>query len=177
MPGCGAAAAVCAGLGLALVLKGLRLSEARSSVPVRVALIERGDDLRDTLARLGDADVAAFERYLEIMKQPHAKPEQARRHDQLARAIEKTCRVPLEIACASRDGLALGVEALEQTSARLRSDTQAGLRLMHAGLNAVLIGFDDNLADIDDAALRNVLAQERHALQAEADALLGRVGD
>ncbi|WP_197038287.1 cyclodeaminase/cyclohydrolase family protein [Billgrantia saliphila] len=178
MPGCGAAAAVSAGFGLALVLKGLRLSDARAPSAQRSGMIARGDALGDALARLADEDVAVFENYLSAVKRSHGAPQRVEQRDdktELERAIESTCRVPLEIARACRDGLALSVEALPQTAERLQSDTRAGARLLHAGLNAVLVGLADNLGDLADPELRDALDAERKALLAGADGWLARL--
>ncbi|KAA0010731.1 cyclodeaminase/cyclohydrolase family protein [Billgrantia pellis] len=176
MPGCGAAAAVSAGLGLALVLKGLRLSDTRAPGVPRRELIARGDGLRDELARLADDDIAVFENYLSAKKHSHGTPQRAGREiGEMERAIESACRVPLAIARACRDGLVLSVEALPQTAERLQSDTLAGAKLLHAGLGAVLAGVDDNLEGLADPKERRALEGERETLQAEADSWLSRL--
>ncbi len=170
MPGCGAAAAVSAGIGLALVLKGLRLGvEGRAALACH-ALVARGDALRQRLARLADDDIAGFEAYLAAQRLPHATPQQARQRDEARQqALLAACRVPLEIAHACCDGLALGSEALAHTAPALRSDTRAGLRLLGAAFDAVLVGFDDNLPGLADAARRAALAEERDRLRREAE--------
>lgn len=175
-PGCGAAAAVSADFGLALALKGLRLGDARHPDDERGELIVGGDTLRDSLAQSADDDVAAFEAYLEATRLPHDTPEQSRQRD-IARqeAIVQACRVPLRIARACREGLALCQQAEPWTPALLKSDTRAGARLLHAGLSAVLVGLDANLERVTDDALRHSLADARHTLQREADDWLDRL--
>ena len=61
MPGCGAVAVVSADLGLALVLKGLHLSQHHDATAPRQALIDKGAALKQQLAPLAQEDVAAYE--------------------------------------------------------------------------------------------------------------------
>lgn len=170
MPGCGAAAAVSAGIGLALVLKGLRLGAGGADTPARHALTARGAALRQRLARLADDDIAGFEAYLAAQRLPHRTPGQARQRDEARQqALLEACRVPLEIARGCCEGLVLGSEALVHTAPALRSDTRAGLRLLGAAFDAVLVGFDDNLPGLADASRRAGLAEERDRLRREAE--------
>ncbi|MGQ4877860.1 cyclodeaminase/cyclohydrolase family protein [Billgrantia sp. LNSP4103-1] len=167
MPGCGAAAAVSAALGMALVLKGLRLSDDRS------ALISRGDALCEALARLADDDIAVFGQFLAAAKRaPNAAERAGKQEDEMERAVESACRVPLEIARACRDALALSAEALPLTAERFHSDTRAGARLLHAALLAVLAGLEDNLQGLDGREDREALRQSGRALRAEAETWL-----
>ena len=64
MPGCGAVAVVSADLGLALVLKGLHLSQHHDATAPRQALIDKGAALKQQLAPLAQEDVAAFEAFM-----------------------------------------------------------------------------------------------------------------
>ncbi|WP_444678919.1 cyclodeaminase/cyclohydrolase family protein [Halomonas sp. E19] len=170
MPGCGAAAAVSAGIGLALVLKGLRLGEETAEAPGRSALIARGNALRQRLAHLADDDIAGFEAYLAAQRLPHRTPGQARQRDEARQqALLAACRVPLQIARGCCDGLALGSEALAHTAAALQSDTRAGLQLLAAAFDAVLVGLDDNLPGLADSQQRADLAEERDRLRQEAE--------
>lgn len=172
-PGCGAAAAVSAGFGLALILKGLRLGEAKHPRTERDALIVRGDALEDVLSRSADDDVAAFNAYLMAIKLPHQTTAESQRRDEAIQAAAvQACAIPLAIARACRDGLALSGEALAWTSSQLQSDTRAGALLLHAGLSAVLQGVDANLPSLHDAVARDAMARERRVLQDEADARL-----
>lgn len=172
-PGCGAAAAVSASFGLALVLKGLRRGETGQDRAECAALIARGDAFEDRLARLANDDVAAFEAYLAAMKLPHDTAEStARRNAAIHDAIEQASAIPLAIARTCLDGLGLAIEARAWTSSHLQSDTQAGARLLHAGLCAVLAGVDANLSGLRDAHEREAMVRERHALQQAADSRL-----
>lgn len=175
MPGCGAAAAVSAGFGLALVLKGLRLSHARSPTPQQDALIERGDPLQDRLARYAEDDVTVFKEYLAAVERANTSRSDEHSDADVQLAIESTCRVPLMIAQGCLDGLELSVEALPETAESFRSDTLAGALLLHAGLRAVLAGLDDNLEGLENSGERDTFRLERQALEAEADNCLSRL--
>lgn len=172
-PGCGAAAAVSAGFGLALILKGLRRGKAGHARAERDAVVARGDAFEDRLVRLANDDVVAFDAYLAAVKLPHDNAESAARRDVAVQdAIERASTIPLSIARTCLDGLGLAVEALVWTPSRLQSDTRAGALLLHGGLCAVLAGVDANLPGLRDANEREAMACERHALQQAADARL-----
>lgn len=169
-PGCGAAAAVTADLGLALVIKGLRISESKSPDARRAELIGKVRILLKDLAELADKDVAAFEAYMDRLRLPQATGAQAsRRRDAVAEAALTVTEVPLETAQACLGGLTLALEALELTTANLRSDVLAGGQLLHAGLSAVLVSVDSNLAGLRDEAERAPMARLRDDLQRDAD--------
>lgn len=178
-PGCGAAAAASAGMGLALVLKGLRISDGKHPDAERGVLIARGDAQRVELGRYADEDVDAFNAYLAAVKRPHASDaERQARKRAIQAAAERANQVPLATAHSCLAALRLSSEALTTTADNLRSDTLAGGLMLHAALSSVLINVDANLASLDDAAERESMATERHALQREADrlrdALLGQ---
>lgn len=168
MPGCGAAAASAAATGLALVLKGLRLSTDEHAMEARDSLIRQADACVDALAGYADEDVAAFQAYLAARKA--ARDPQ---HDSaIADAQQRINQVPMETARACLQGLRLSERATPYTKSALQSDTQAGAQLLHAGLSMVLLNVDANAAQLDDAEKRAALQAERRQLQAEADRCL-----
>jgi formiminotetrahydrofolate cyclodeaminase len=174
MPGCGAVAANAAANGLSLVLKGLRLSKPRGDSgdsEAHADLIDRADRLVEELGGYADEDVAAFKAYLAARKQT----EDSEHSDALDAAVERINQVPLDTARACRRALELTLEANEHTRAALQSDTHAGARLLHAGLCMVLLNVDANIDTLDNAEQRETLAEERVALQANADRLLDRL--
>ncbi len=175
-PGCGAAAAASAGMGLALVLKGLRITDGKHPDAERAELIARGDANLAELGRYADEDVDAFRAYLDAVKQPHdSAAERQARERAIQAAAERANQVPLATARSCLEALRLSGEALPGTADNLRSDTLAGGLMLHAALSSVLINVDANLASLQDAAERESMAAERHALQHEADRLRGTV--
>lgn len=170
MPGCGAAAAASAAIGLALVLKGLRFS-GQQLAPHRDELIGRADLLADRLAGYADDDVSAFKDYLAALKKTGAE----NRDDALEQASERITRIPLETAHVCIEGLELTHEALALTKTSIQSDTRAGARLLHAGLCMVLLNVDANVHHLTDAEERERMVSERETLRSRADQLLEAV--
>jgi formiminotetrahydrofolate cyclodeaminase len=166
-PGCGAAAAVTADIGLALVLKGLRISEAHGSDPTRRGLLQAAEALLGRPGAFADDDVRAFGDYLNAARDGEPEQKQA--------ASRQACAVPLALAHCCLEALELAVDAWPCTDPNVQSDAQAGAVLIHAGLSAALINVDADLASLEDAVSRDQVAQARTRLQAEGDDLLQRL--
>lgn len=166
-PGCGAAAAVTADIGLALVLKGLRISEAHGADPTRRALLQAAEALSGRPGAFADDDVRAFGDYLNAAREGEPEQKQA--------ASRQACAVPLALAHCCLEALELAVDAWPCTALIVQSDARAGAVLIHAGLSAALINVDADLASIDDAASRDQAGLTRGRLQTEGDDLLQRL--
>lgn len=167
-PGCGAAAAVASDIGLALVLKGLRISEARSSEPARRRLLQVAESLIGRPGAFADADIRAFQEYLQASHHQTAAAD-------LQAASRQVCAVPLATARSCLKALELANEAWPLVAAVVRSDIQAGALLIHAGLRAALINVEADLGSIEDNQSREQVAQLHRRLRSEADGLLQRL--
>ena len=175
-PGCGAAAAASADLGLALVMKGLRISDAKHPDNKRKHLLDKAKQLLETLADHADSDMQAFEGYLQALQMPKdSENQRERRRQALDTATCEVNRIPLVTAEACLDGLALALEARPLSEAYLQSDVIAGGLLLHSGLSAVLLNVDANLDELDDDRVREGVARERQTLQHQADDYLRRL--
>ncbi len=163
-PGCGAAAAVSAEIGVALVLKGLRISDAHGSEPERLERLRAAEALLGRTGAFADHDMQAFDDYLSAARDNEPEQKQA--------AARQACAVPLALAHCCLEALELAVIAWPLCAERLRSDVQAGAFLIHAGLSAALINVDTDLAGLDDQTAREQAGAARARLQAEGDALL-----
>ena len=168
-PGCGAAAAVTADIGVALVLKGLRISEAHGSDPVRHELLQAAEALLGRPGAFADDDMQAFDDYLSAARHGEVEDKQA--------AARQACAVPLALAHCCLEALELAVDAWPRTDPIVQSDVQAGAVLIHAGLSAALINVDADMASLDDAAAQDQVGRTRRRLQSEGDALLRRLVD
>lgn len=168
-PGCGAAAAVTADIGVALVLKGLRISEAHGSDPVRHELLQAAEALLGRPGAFADDDMQAFDDYLSAARHGEVENKQA--------AARQACAVPLALAHCCLEALELAVDAWPRTDPIVQSDVQAGAVLIHAGLSAALINVDADMASLDDAAAQDQVGRTRRRLQSEGDALLRRLVD
>ncbi|MGQ7260299.1 cyclodeaminase/cyclohydrolase family protein [Vreelandella sp. V005] len=169
MPGCGAVAVVSADLGLALVLKGLHLSQRHDTTALRQALIDEGGSLKQRLAPLAQEDVAAFEAFIAAVGR-HEEDEgrQSALHAAAATAVE----VPLKTAQLCAAALALTQQAEEHIEQQFISDAHAGARLIHASLHSVLLNVDANAKQLGSDAARGKARLSRDDLSQRADALL-----
>ncbi|TLX59863.1 hypothetical protein DN824_06710 [Stutzerimonas nosocomialis] len=172
MPGCGAVAAVSASLGLALVLKALRISQGHQEDPRRQRLIEPVETLLQRLGSFADDDMQAFSRYLQAARQPDDGP-----GDALQAAARQACAVPLATAHACLEALDLSVSALPLASDVVRADIAAGAVLIHSALSAALLNVDADLPCLDGHDNREQARTLRQRLQTDADATLQRLRD
>lgn len=170
-PGCGAAAAVTADVGLALVVKGLRISEAHSSEPHRHELLQAAEALLGRAGVFADHDMQAFNDYLSAAREGL---------EQKQAAARQACAVPLALAHCCIEALELAITAWPCTAANVQSDIQAGAILIHAGLSTALINVDADMASLEDTSAREQAGHTRQRLQGEGDdllkTLLDRVG-
>ncbi|MBZ5488505.1 cyclodeaminase/cyclohydrolase family protein [Halomonas aquamarina] len=170
MPGCGAAASVTAALGMALMLKGVHLSQQHETSEARRVLIDEGERLKAQLAPLADKDIAAFEGLMEAFQMPHGNEhEENARRRAIQQAAATAVDVPLTTARLCREALALGERAGEYSERQFASDAQAGCELLVAALRSVLLNVEANIDSLGSDA------EKRHA-QAAHDELKKQVG-
>lgn len=171
MPGCGAVAANAAANGLALVLKGLRLTQSNGDDGTARRLIEQAQRLLEQLGDYANEDIAAFKAYLAAKKRTDESDSEAELED----AVERINQVPLDTARCCLEALEYTEQAIGDIKAALQSDARAGAQLVHAGLSMVLINVDTNIDGLEEEAERRELADRRASLQADADRLLKRL--
>lgn len=162
-PGCGAAAAVTADLGLALVVKALRISRRHADSVALAEQLAQAESLLGRLGRFADEDMQAFSDYLQAAQ----RSDEAR--DELA--ARQACAVPLASAHGCLQGLEIAVVARPLVRGALSSDVRAGGLLLHAALSAALLNVDADLAQLS-AAQAHRLRAARTRLQQDADRCL-----
>ncbi|SPJ32943.1 cyclodeaminase/cyclohydrolase family protein [Kushneria phyllosphaerae] len=172
MPGCGATAVVSADLGLALVLKGLNLSQQHDASAPRQALIDEGNSLKQRLSPLAEKDVAAFEAFMAAVGRDREDDE---RTQAIHVAAHNAVEVPLETARLCDAALALSYQARAHIEQQFTSDAIAGARLIHAALHGVLLNVDANAGQLGSDAARDQARHAREGLAQRADALLATV--
>lgn len=161
-PGCGAAAAVTADLGLALVVKALRISRRHADSVALAEQLAQAESLLGRLGRFADEDMQAFSDYLQA----------AQRGDEARDlAARQACAVPLASAHGCLQGLEIAVVARPLVRGALSSDVRAGGLLLHAALSAALLNVDADLAQLS-AAQAHRLRAARTRLQQDADRCL-----
>ncbi|GGJ82475.1 cyclodeaminase/cyclohydrolase family protein [Pseudomonas matsuisoli] len=156
-PSCGAAAGVSASLGLSLILKAIRIGSDPADVGTR-GLINEAATLHQQLSTHADTDARVFQRFLKA-EAPEMKGQAAR--DSVA--------IPLATAHSCREAMRLGERAAPYVKETMRSDVVAGVLLLGAALEAVLLNVRANLAQVDDDTERRTLAERCRTLQADAD--------
>lgn len=166
-PGCGAVAATTAVLGLALVLKGLNISESKAPDGVRAKRITQAQQLLQTLSRQADRDGEAFAAYLEATRRARDSGQDGAR--ELREAAARLNLIPLEIAVTCNEALALTVASTDFCTANLQGDLLGGGTLLHAALSAALLTADADLAALDDPAEQHRAREHCRALQQGAD--------
>lgn len=172
MPGCGATAVVSADLGLALVLKGLNLSQQHDASASRQALIEEGESLKTRLSPLAEADVAAFEAFMAAVGRDREDDGRIRAiHEAADTAVE----VPLKTAHLCDAALALAHQARDNIERQFMSDAIAGARLIHAALHGVLLNVEANAGQLGSDAARDRALHARQGLAQRADAVLANI--
>ncbi|WP_263263312.1 cyclodeaminase/cyclohydrolase family protein [Pseudomonas sp. RIT-PI-S] len=166
VPSCGATAAVCGDLGLALVSMALGKSQARQPSPERARLLTEAQELLPVLAAHADRDMRAFGRFIKDL--PHTEPDDALRQHDVARMTEGARRAAED----AQQALELAVAALPVTDAGLRCDVLAGGQLIHASVQALLLNVAEDLPLLSDPAASATFEAARTALAQRAEAAL-----
>lgn len=176
MPGCGAAASVVADLGLALMLKGLHLSQQHQANTERAALIEAGERLKQQLAPLADKDVSAFEGLMAAFNLPqeNGQEKQARRHA-IQEAATEAVDVPLHTARLCQAALRLGERAGAYSERQFKSDALAGGELLAAAMRSVLFNVLANIDALGSDAEKQHAQDAHDELKQQATLLLERI--
>ncbi|OHV07566.1 cyclodeaminase/cyclohydrolase family protein [Kushneria phosphatilytica] len=176
-PGCGATATVSAAFGLALVLKGLRITQQHATDERRQALIEWGEQVNERLAPCADEDVAAFEQFMAAIRKPQeSESERETRRQAIDEAAGQATDIPLRAAEDCLEALALVEEALPLSDDMLKSDVRAGALLLHGALSALLLNIDADLSGLRNPQQRARTARHRRDLQREGDTMITRLG-
>ncbi len=167
-PGGGAAAALAGSLGASLVAMVCNLTIGKKGYEqveerMRAALAEAAR-LRDELAALIDADIAAFNAVMAAYKLPKEEPE---REDRIEEALREASAVPLQTAERCLAVLELAVEVAAQGNKNAVSDAGAAAWLASAGLEIALLNVAINEALLKDEAIKQELSRRRAELARE----------
>ncbi|WP_034409413.1 cyclodeaminase/cyclohydrolase family protein [Deinococcus murrayi] len=176
-PGGGAAGAVSAAFGVALMEMALHIALERSwreeAHPPRRALLSWLAGQRERLQTLGQADARAFGRFVEAARSPGETPEQAaEREAALEDAARRAAGVPLDLAQTGVRVLERAAEAL--APALVVSDVGAGAGLLAGAADAARVTVEANLSRLPDAEAQ-ALREESAALARRARELAGGV--
>ena len=159
-PGGGSVTALCGALGIALVLKALRISLRRRDDAERFAAADRAlDQLAAQLTEDADADAGAYGRYIAALRLPKDRPDEAAAR---AARLQQASVEAVEVAIAALDHAAKAIgqaQALrEAISSRLAPDLTAGIELLEVTRRNALQNARDNLAGVADEEAKSSLA-------------------
>jgi formiminotetrahydrofolate cyclodeaminase len=167
-PGGGAVAAVCASLGVALVVMGLEVT-LRGATPEAVVLLtpllRTGRELLERQSAYADRDLVVFGEYMHARSLPQGNDvEKAARRDRLQRALIGATEVPLGAGRDIAAAIELSRKVVEICKPQVFGDVAAGADLLAGSLTAVLRSVDANLRGLVEGPLKKGLEEEWAAL-------------
>lgn len=154
-PGGGSVAALSGALGAALVSMVCNLTVGKkkyANVEQDIkAILEKSESLRHKLADLLQADVQAYTAVSQAMKMPRAtEEEKVARAETLQKALKGATEVPLQIAEACVEVIALCQPAAEKGNKNAVSDAGVAILMAEAGLRSAALNILINLGWIED---------------------------
>ena len=157
-------AAVSGTFGLGLLTKVLEIASKRKDFAGDRALVRtllhdaRG--LSETLSRLADDDVAAFDEYLDCL----------RRKQPTDAALRRTIEVPLNVARTAASGLDLCAKAAGLAHAFVASDLGAASTLLAAAVGASLLSVHYNVQQLPEGdPYRGAVSSEISRLASQSE--------
>jgi len=156
-PGGGSVAALMGSLGAALATMVANLTVGKTGYERAWAelagMAERGQALKDRLARAVDEDTAAFNRVMEAMRLPKGTPEQlAERSRAIETANKAAASVPLQTARLCLETIALADLAARKGNRNSASDAGVAALAARAGVEGAVLNVLTNLGGIKDRA-------------------------
>lgn len=181
-PGGGSVAALSGALGAALVSMVCNLTVGKkkyADVEKDIkALLENSERLRHKLADLLQADVQAYTAVSQAMKMPRATDEEkAARAKVMQQALKKATEVPLQIAEACVEVIALCQPAAEKGNKNAVSDAGVAILMAEAGLRSAALNILINLGWIEDQSFTAEKQRQLDALLAGKPAVRDQVYD
>lgn len=166
VPSCGATAAVCGNLGLALVTMALAKTQARHPAPELAAVLSQAQALMPQLAAHADADMRAFGRFIEDL--PSTEPDDAQRQADVTRMTEGARRAAED----AQQALELAVAAVPLAAQGLRCDVLAGGQMIYASVHALLLNLAEDLPLLSDKAAAQGFETARAGLAQRGESAL-----
>jgi len=166
-PGGGSVSIIAATLGIASIHKGVVVSLKKSAADSAkhqglLDISSKTSELMASLSELADADSRAFQGYLDACALPRTtEGEKAARNAAREGSLVRATQVPLEAAAEMGRGLEFAEAAARLVDLHVRSEVLAGVVLLRASIQSVLLSVDANLSGIYDAGLRDALSLRR----------------
>jgi formiminotetrahydrofolate cyclodeaminase len=182
-PGGGAAAALDAAVGAALISMVCNLTIGRPKYAeyddINKAALETATKLRGEALELAEADEAAFTKVTDAYKLPRATDEEkAARTAAIQASLIDAAGVPLRTAALCAEIIALAVKIEPGSNTNLISDVAVAAASARAALDSAALNVEINLGAMNDAAKRDALAAELKqytAAMPDADAIVAKI--
>jgi formiminotetrahydrofolate cyclodeaminase len=164
-PGGGAAAAMNAAVGAALVAMVCNLTIGKPRYaehePLMRQALASATELRAQAVQLAAADAAAFSAVTDAYKLPKdTDAEKAARTQAIQAALVDAAGVPLRTATVAAAIINLAGQIMDRANANVISDVAVAAASARAALDAAVINVEINLAAMKDAARRDTLRAE-----------------
>lgn len=182
-PGGGAAAALHAAQGAALVAMVARYSTG-AKYEQHAALVQRVTEAAEGLVlealSLADADEAAFQGVIDAYKLPSETAElKAARAATIQEALVQAARTPASLIGVAGSVVELAIELFDVANPNVISDVAAAADAARAAATTARVNIDINVVAVKDPGARAQLAQETDGLEDKvvlaADSLVARV--
>jgi formiminotetrahydrofolate cyclodeaminase len=165
-----AVAAVCAGLGMALLALTLQVASRRKNFSGDRAqfnkLLDAANKESARLLRYAEQDVAEYQRYRDNLKRKRG----------IDAALRRIIESPLAAASSAARGVDICADAVTLVPLSVVSDLGAAATLMAGGVRAILLTVDVNIRQLPAASkLRRNAGRKRRELEREATRLVERV--
>jgi len=182
-PGGGAAAALSAAIGAALIEMVCNLTIGRPRYAAHEALMRealaRATTLRRRALGLAAADARAFGAVTDAYRLPKETDEQARaRAERIQAALIRATEVPLETAAVAGEVIELAVRITDGANVNARADIAAAAASARAALETALVNAEANLAALPDPSRSRELRERSTGvatLAAEAERTIQRI--
>jgi formiminotetrahydrofolate cyclodeaminase len=182
-PGGGAAAALHAAQGAALVAMVARFTTGRKyeqHAEIIPVIVSAADRLREEALRLADADERAFKDVISSYKLPSGDEAERRTREQaIQEALSQAAQPPVQLIRLAGEIVELAAELLDVANPNVISDVAAAADAARAAASTARVNIDINVVAIKDIGARMLLAAQTDGLEEkvilEADALARRV--
>ena len=182
-PGGGAAAALDAAVGAALISMVCNLTIGRPKYAeyddTNKAALETATRLRAEALELAEADEAAFTKVTDAYKLPRATDEEkAARTAAIQASLIDAAGVPLRTAALCAEIISLAVKIEPGSNTNLISDVAVAAASARAALDSAALNVEINLGAMNDAANRDRIAAELKqytAAMPDADAIVAKI--
>lgn len=153
-PGGGSVTIVCGVFGVSLIIMALEVSlrsikEQLLNQKATDLLLELRSKMSH-LSALADTDIIVFNKLMESFKLPKkTEAEQQTRNSSIKKSLYEATLSPIQAAETLDEILSLAEECVELINRNIISDIEAGVILLRAAIEGVLLNVDINLANLE----------------------------